>query len=168
MPKRIRDTAGTTSSNEWAQAEALAEALAADVELEPELPDEPAPEPTDEEVTRELRSLMAPAVEPEPEPELPGVTAAAAAEAAQAIAAARPSALDISAKPQKLSESNGDILERVQKAARARKRYSKQVDAATRELQVAVVEAREAGGSLREIAKVAGVSYDTIDRWTKS
>lgn len=61
-------------------------------------------------------------------------------------------------------KSKDALLEAVKKAARARSRSEERTLAA---LQGAVREARAAGLSLREIESVAGVSRDTVDRWTK-
>lgn len=67
--------------------------------------------------------------------------------------------------PETSSVENGDqererTLRAVGKAARARAR-------AEETLQETVRAARASDFSLREIAKVAGVSYDTVNRWTK-
>lgn len=55
------------------------------------------------------------------------------------------------------------VLANVKRAARARARCEERTLTA---LQEAVREARP-HHSLREIAEAAGVSYDTVDRWTK-
>ena len=59
--------------------------------------------------------------------------------------------------------ATSDVLATVKRAARARARCEERTLTA---LQEAVREARP-HHSLREIAEAAGVSYDTVDRWTK-
>lgn len=67
------------------------------------------------------------------------------------------------ARRRKRSASQTDVLAAVKRAARARQRCEERTLVALQE----AVRAAKPHHSLREIAEVAGVSYDTIDRWTK-